>query len=52
MQDLRIAQLRPSMVDINSKVVVASSKGFIPQFVVDSLYPRNYVDGIVLDTTS
>ncbi|MDG6097700.1 hypothetical protein EXU34_09600 [Alteromonas sp. ZYF713] len=40
------------MVDINSKVVVASSKGFIPQFVVDSLYPRNYVDGIVLDTTS
>ncbi|SHG74619.1 hypothetical protein SAMN05216361_2971 [Marisediminitalea aggregata] len=44
--------LNVRMVDINSKVVVASSKGFVPQFIVESLYPRNYVDGIVLDSTS
>lgn len=42
--------LNVRMVDMLTKVVVASTKGFIPQFVVDSLYPSNLVDGIILNS--
>lgn len=39
------------MIDVSSKVVVAATKGFIPQFVVDSLHPASRRDGIVLSAT-
>ncbi|QJR82808.1 hypothetical protein CA267_009965 [Alteromonas pelagimontana] len=39
------------MVDLNSKVVVASSKGFIPHFVVESLHPQSARNALVLDST-
>lgn len=44
--------LNVRMVDLASKMVVASTKGFIPHFVVDSLYPSRLRDGLILDSTS
>jgi TolB-like protein len=44
--------LNVRMIDLRTKVIVASSKGFVPQFVVESLYPRGFSDGITLDATS
>ncbi|MEI8653833.1 FlgO family outer membrane protein [Pseudoalteromonas sp. Hal273] len=37
------------IIGAKSKVVVSSAKGFIPSFVVESLYPTRRTDGIVLD---
>ncbi len=42
--------LNVRMVDLASKLVVASSKGFVPQFVVNSLLPAGMRDGIVLNS--
>jgi TolB-like protein len=36
------------LIGTESKVVVATAKGFIPHFVVDSLYSTNRRDGITL----
>lgn len=44
--------LNVRIVDLASKVIVASAKGFIPQFVAESLYPKSMVDGILLNSTS
>lgn len=43
--------LNVRMVDLRTKIIVASSKGFVPQFVVESLYPHSISDGITLDAT-
>lgn len=37
------------IIGAKSKVVVSSAKGFVPSFVVESLYPTRRVDGIALD---
>lgn len=44
--------LNVRMVDMASKVIVASTKGFVPQFVVDSLYPSRLANGLMLNSTS
>jgi TolB-like protein len=37
------------IIGAKSKIVVSSAKGFIPSFVVESLYPTRRTDGIALD---
>jgi|TARA_B100001059_G_scaffold151706_1_gene151559 TolB-like protein len=37
------------IIGAKSKVVVSSAKGFIPSFIVESLYPTRKTDGIMLD---
>lgn len=37
------------IIGAKSKVVVSSAKGFIPSFIVESLYPTRRTDGIMLD---
>ena len=36
------------IIGVESKVVVSSAKGFIPHFIVESLYPNRLTDGIDL----
>jgi TolB-like protein len=37
------------IIGAKSKIVVSTAKGFIPSFIVESLYPTRRVDGIILD---